>query len=150
MKKNLTLVLLALSTCMMVSCIDIFLPKQTYLILNVTNRSGEDVYCDVYSKQKSAFWSVTSWPRPKIIPSKKTVEVTCYDYYDSNFDKNWKWLFNDISDTVFVVFDKNADRINSWSKNRDDQQVDKVLSFTIVDVPQSSDFTIVYDRNNSE
>jgi hypothetical protein len=76
--------------------------------------------------------------------------VKCYDYYDSNFDKNWKWLFNDISDTVFVVFDKNADRINSWSKNRDDQQVDKVLSFTIVDVPQSSDFTIVYDRNNSE
>ena len=93
----------------------------------------------------------TDVTEPIKIPSSKSKEIICfYDMAGGDNDrKNWKWAFVD-ADTVYVVFDRVADRINDWRMVQNDQQVDRIMRFTIDDVPQSKTFSVVYDGNKSE
>lgn len=153
MKKVFTFALFVLTSCMFVSCVEKLLPGESYLILKVDNQSGDDVYCWVFSKKKEhgRIHCETDVTEPIKIPSSKSKEIICfYDMAGGDNDrKNWKWAFED-ADTVYVVFDRVADRINDWRMVQNDKQVDRVMRFTIDDVPQSKTFSVVYDGNKSE
>lgn len=153
MKKVFTFILFVLTSCMFVSCVEKLLPGESYLILEVDNQSGDDVYCWVFSKKKEnvRMRFETDVTEPIKIPSSKSKEIICfYDMAGGDNDrKNWKWAFED-ADTVYVVFDRVADRINDWRMVQNDQQVDRIMRFTIDDVPQSKTFSVVYDGNKSE
>jgi len=138
---------------MFVSCIEKLLPGESYLILKVDNQSGDDVYCWVFSKKKEnvRMRFETDVTEPIKIPSSKSKEIICfYDMAGGDNDrKNWKWAFED-ADTVYVVFDRVADRIEEWQRVQNDKQVDRVMRYTIDAVPQSKTLSIVYFGNKPE
>lgn len=146
MNKYLTFVLFILSICLFASCIDKLLPGESYLILKVDNQSGEDVYCDVFSKKKDdvRVWRQTDVPTK--IPSSKSERIICF--YDmvggSDWAIDWTYAFMDY-DTVFVVFDKDKEKIREWQTSQNIHLVDKVLHFTIDDVPRSKSLYVLYD-----
>ena len=154
MKKVFTFILFVLTSCMFVSCVEKLLPGESYLILKVDNQSGDDVYCWVFSKKKEhgRIHCENIDTRKIKIPSLELREIICfYDPFGGDNDrKNWKWAFDNYADTVYVVFDRVADKIQEWQRVQNDKQVDRVMRFTIDDVPQSKTFSVVYDGNNSE
>ena len=93
----------------------------------------------------------TDVTEPIKIPSSKSKEIICfYDMAGGDNDrKNWKWAFED-ADTVYVVFDRVADRIEEWQRVQNDKQVDRVMRYTIDAVPQSKTLSIVYFGNKPE
>lgn len=153
MKKVFTFILFVLTSCMFVSCIEKLLPGESYLILEVDNQSGDDVYCWVFSKKKEnvRMRFETDVTEPIKIPSSKSKEIICfYDMAGGDNDrKNWKWAFVD-ADTVYVVFDRVADRIEEWQRVQNDKQVDRVMRYTIDAVPQYKTLSIVYFGNKPE
>lgn len=154
MKKVFTFILFVLTSCMFVSCIEKLLPGESYLILKVDNQSGEDAYCWVFSKnnEHGRIHCENIDTRKIKIPSLESREIICfYDPFGGDNDrKNWKWAFDYYADTVYVVFDRVADRIEEWQRVQNDKQVDRVMRYTIDAVPQSKTLSIVYFGNKPE
>lgn len=152
MVKNFKYIALLFSMFLASSCFEKLLPGESSLKLTVENQSPEDVYCDIYSKKKGehSIHSETSSTYPIKLSSSETKRIICYVQYDDNQGKTWKWPFYFNADTILIVFDRREDRILNWNKSQDDHLIDKVLRYTIDDVPPSNTLFVIYDMEKDK